>query len=1012
MAETGPTSYDGFLSYSHAADDLLAPRLQAGLQRFAKPWWKRRALHIFRDEASLSANPHLWTSITDALDDSDWFVLLLSPEAAESEWVNREIDYWREHKDPHKILPVVTDGEFGWADGDVVGDAVPESLRRVFADEPRWVDLRFARTEAQLNLRHGRFRDAVADIAAAIRGVPKDELESEEIRQHRRTMRTAWTAGVAILALGVAATVGAIVAYNAQQDAQAERDRAIAAEESATEERDRAIAAEEEAERQQTIAEQERDRAEEQTEIAQANADLARSRGLAASAINVLDDDPELSVLLSMEAAKGADPAFESVSALHQALQSHRTIRTITWPDEWPMDPGTVGSISPDGRYVAVSGAGHQMAVWDLEVASDEPIWTFEVPYPDYAVIVPYFNTDGSHVIATVAWRSRIEAPEDWPAPPAEVGVHVFDSRNGGVIRHIRGPNCPIVGLFQAGRFLDEARPVGAGVPLAENCSLDLGASIWLIDLNTGETTFGHEGPVPSGWGWGTPAAFSEDGRFLSFGEASGVGPGKVVDLATGEQVFETPPGLGDAILSRDGSRLLRNDRKTVSLWDIDSATELWSTDTPNDLVFVRFSEDESQVYASSYDGTIRVLDADSGTPVQVLKGHRAYTWWESMTVDGSRLASFSGDGSIRVWDLTARPEGEISGFDLPGYPGIQAGNVVGDRVATGLWDGVRTATVIFSSSSGEIDHLFPGFGASTVRLSPDGTRLAGQPFVEPSVIGPVQIRDAESGDVLVELEDLCTYDYEAGAPGPDCAENPGSVGIEWWYIAFSPDGSMLAMSRSYAYGDKVGVWDVQSGRRLTWLTVAPGGDVVVRFSPDSDLLYVAGKELAVYEAEEWSEVATAPMGWSWWDLLVSPDGRYVYGADTKLGIVKLDTDTWEYVGDPFPHTGIVRDISLSSDGALIASASNDGVGRIWDTTTGDLLQEIPLGDYTLSHIEFLGGDHLLIIPQDRPAAVMTIDIPELLDIARSRVTRGFTDDECVTYHIDPCPDLETIRGG
>src|SRR5210317_1656212 len=113
MAETGPATYDGFLSYSHAADDLLAPRLQAGLQRFAKPWWKRRALRVFRDEASLSANPHLWSSITEALDDSDWFVLLLSPDAAQSEWVNREIDYWTEHKDTGRILPVVTDGEFG-----------------------------------------------------------------------------------------------------------------------------------------------------------------------------------------------------------------------------------------------------------------------------------------------------------------------------------------------------------------------------------------------------------------------------------------------------------------------------------------------------------------------------------------------------------------------------------------------------------------------------------------------------------------------------------------------------------------------------------------------------------------------------------------------------------------------------------------------------------------------------------------------------------------------------------
>ena len=48
-------AYDGFISCSHAADGLLAPRLQTGLQRFAKPWWKRRAVRIFRDEASLAA---------------------------------------------------------------------------------------------------------------------------------------------------------------------------------------------------------------------------------------------------------------------------------------------------------------------------------------------------------------------------------------------------------------------------------------------------------------------------------------------------------------------------------------------------------------------------------------------------------------------------------------------------------------------------------------------------------------------------------------------------------------------------------------------------------------------------------------------------------------------------------------------------------------------------------------------------------------------------------------------
>ena len=86
--------YDGFISYSHAADGRLAPALQRGLQRLAKRWNSRRALHVFRDETGLSTNPHLWSAIETALADSDWFVLLASPESAASEWVNREVAHW------------------------------------------------------------------------------------------------------------------------------------------------------------------------------------------------------------------------------------------------------------------------------------------------------------------------------------------------------------------------------------------------------------------------------------------------------------------------------------------------------------------------------------------------------------------------------------------------------------------------------------------------------------------------------------------------------------------------------------------------------------------------------------------------------------------------------------------------------------------------------------------------------------------------------------------------------
>jgi len=299
--------YDGFISYSHAADDLLAPRLQAGLQRFAKPWWKRRALRIFRDESSLSANPHLWSSITDALDQSGWFVLLLSPDAAESEWVDQEIAYWLEHNDRNRIIPVLTDGEFTWSDGDIESTATPPALYGAFGDEPRWVDLRFARSEEQLDLNNGTFRAAVADIASAIRQVPKDELESEEVRQHRRTTRTAWAAGIVVVLLAVAATVAAIFAVAQSNEAEAQRDEA---------QRQTDIAQEQTrvAEEQTLAAEEQRRQAETQTQIAQQERDRAELNALETAATVLLteserirESEPAVADLLAVEARRRID---------------------------------------------------------------------------------------------------------------------------------------------------------------------------------------------------------------------------------------------------------------------------------------------------------------------------------------------------------------------------------------------------------------------------------------------------------------------------------------------------------------------------------------------------------------------------------------------------------------------------------------------------------------------------------------------------------------------------------
>jgi hypothetical protein len=102
--------YDAFISYSHAKDKPTAAALQSVVQKLGKPWYRRRALRVFRDDTSLSATPHLWPTIEKALEQSRFLILLASPEAATSHWVGKEIAYWLEHKSAETLLIALTQG--------------------------------------------------------------------------------------------------------------------------------------------------------------------------------------------------------------------------------------------------------------------------------------------------------------------------------------------------------------------------------------------------------------------------------------------------------------------------------------------------------------------------------------------------------------------------------------------------------------------------------------------------------------------------------------------------------------------------------------------------------------------------------------------------------------------------------------------------------------------------------------------------------------------------------------
>ena len=231
--EQGAWRYHAFISYSHAADGKLAPSLQSGLTRFARPWNRLRAARIFRDNTSLSATPELWGSIERALTQSLYFILLASPEAAGSPWVTKEIDWWFRRKSSAHLLIALTKGEIVWdaekKDFDWARTtALPRRLQGAFADEPRYIDLRWVRTADHVSMTDPRFRECIADLAAPLHGRDKDELIGEDVRQYRRFLRYRNLGIVSLLLLTVALGIAAAAAYLSGQEAIRERNTAEA----------------------------------------------------------------------------------------------------------------------------------------------------------------------------------------------------------------------------------------------------------------------------------------------------------------------------------------------------------------------------------------------------------------------------------------------------------------------------------------------------------------------------------------------------------------------------------------------------------------------------------------------------------------------------------------------------------------------------------------------------------------------------------------------------------------
>ncbi len=200
-------AFNAFLSYSHGEHVQLAAEVQRALHGIARPWYRLRAVRVFRDRSSMAPSESLWKSIEEALSQSEYFLLLASPRAALSPWVEREVEWWLRHRGTRNLILVVGAGQVVW---DAAGrdfdrgasTAVPASLFGRFASEPLWVDISFAAAARGRELR-SRLQAELLVVAARLHHKPPDVLGGEDQRRRRTAYLAAGTVGfVALAALG------------------------------------------------------------------------------------------------------------------------------------------------------------------------------------------------------------------------------------------------------------------------------------------------------------------------------------------------------------------------------------------------------------------------------------------------------------------------------------------------------------------------------------------------------------------------------------------------------------------------------------------------------------------------------------------------------------------------------------------------------------------------------------------------------------------------------------------
>jgi WD40 repeat protein len=400
------------------------------------------------------------------------------------------------------------------------------------------------------------------------------------------------------------------------------------------------------------------------------------SEAVANRALEELDRDPELAILLAIAAVEEYGISPRARIALSSAL-------AMSYPDKLIRGhQAEVAGVafSPDGTRLATASLDRTARVWVLSDGTELQ----SLQHQDWVQGVA-FSPDGTRL----ATASRDKTAQVWALADAELHT-----------------------LFHQAEVMGVAFSPD-GTRLATACR-DRTARIWDLSSGTQLQTLHHEG-------WVEGVAFSSDGTRLA--TASRDHTARIWDSATGTemQTLHHQAEVERVAFSPDSTYLATaSSYGKAWLWKVNSTVELHDLGHEVEVTGVAFSPDGTRLATASNYGTARIWDMVNGVELQPLD-HQAEVMGVAFSPDGTRLATACRDRTARIWDLSSGTQ--LQTLHHEGWVEGVAFSSDGTRLATASRD--HTARIWDQSSGIELQTVHHGEWVQGVAFSPDGTRLA-----------------------------------------------------------------------------------------------------------------------------------------------------------------------------------------------------------------------------------------------------------------------------------------------